>query len=65
MKTYPEKEVRKKVKAFVDAQPSAAAAAMKAGCTPSEMSIALNGGRLPAKLLKAIKLQKKEVYTDV
>lgn len=64
MKTYPEKTVRRKVEQFVKKFPTASAAADEAGCTRQELSIAMNGGRMPAKLLRAAGVQKVEVYTD-
>lgn len=65
MKTYTEDQVRRKVEKYVKKFPTAVAAAQDAGCTRSELSIAMNGGRVPAKLLRAAGVQKVEVYTDV
>lgn len=64
MKTYTEAQVRRKVDQYVKRFPTATAAADAAGCTRQELSIAMNGGRVPAKLLKAAGLQRLKVYTD-
>lgn len=63
--SYTEKQVRAKVTKFVDKHPTLVAAAKAAKITKSELSIAVNGGRIPAKLLKAAGLKRVEVYTDV
>lgn len=64
MKTYTETQVRRKVDQYVKRFPTATAAADDAGCTRQELSIAMNGGRVPAKLLKAAGVQRMKVYTD-
>lgn len=64
MKTYTEAQVRRKVEKYVKTFPTASAAAADAGCTRQELSIAMGGGRMPAKLLKAAGVQQMKVYTD-
>jgi len=64
VKTYTEAQVRRKVEKYVKTFPTATAAADDAGCTRQELSIAMNGGRVPEKLLKAAGIQRLKVYTD-
>lgn len=64
MKVYTEAQVRKKMKAFVDSFGTYTDAAAKIGCTRSELSIAMRGGRIPSRVLDAIGLWKVEVYTN-
>ena len=64
MKTYTEDQVRTKLKKHVKTFDTARAAAEAAGCTRQELSVAVNGGRIPVKLLAAIGVRKVEVYTN-
>lgn len=63
MVVIPEDKVRVKLAKFIRQHGTATAAAKAAGCTRAEMSIAVQGGRIPAKVLSALKVKKVEVYT--
>lgn len=64
MKTYTEKQVRAKIKKFVNGYATANAAAEAIACTPSQLSLALKGGPIAGKVLSAVKLQRAKVYAD-
>lgn len=65
MKTYTEKQVRQKIKKFVDGYGTASTAAYAIGCTPSQLSLALKDGPIAGKVLAAVKLQRAKAYADV
>jgi len=65
VKTYTEKQVRQRLKAFVGRYQTANAAADAIGCTPSQLSLALKDGPIAGKVLAAVKLQRAKVYADV
>lgn len=64
MKTYTDKQVVTLLKKEVRKYDTASEAAAKMGCTPAQLSVAVNGGHIAGRVLKAVGLQRVKVYAE-